>query len=199
MSRFGPATAAHLVPEAASLSVNAKRSVNSDPNFPAYSLSVPVDHFHNESMYEPHSNETFKLHYWINTEHYKPGGPVIVIASGEAGGDGRVPFLQDGIAGILTKGTHGIGVVLEHRYYGQSWPTKDLSTKSLRFLTTDQALADTAYFAQHATFKGLEDHNLTAANTPWIIYGGSYAGGFAVCIPLTSITMNKWKLTIRRH
>lgn len=133
-------------------------------------------------MYEPHSNETFKLHYWINAEHYKPGGPVIMIAGGEAGGDGRIPFLQDGIGGILAKATNGLGVVLEHRYYGKSWPTKDLSTESLRFLTTDQALADTAYFAQHVVFKGLEKYNLTAPNTPWILYGGSYAGGFCVSL-----------------
>jgi hypothetical protein len=46
----------------------------------------------------------------------------------------------------------------------------------LRFLTTNQALADEAYFAQHVVFKGLEDKNLTAPNVAYIGYGGSYAG-----------------------
>jgi hypothetical protein len=74
--------------------------------------------------------------------------------------------------------THGIGVVLEHRYYGTSMPTPDLSTENLRFLTTDQALADEVYFAKNVVFKGLEHENLTAPHTAYIGYGGSYAGAF---------------------
>jgi hypothetical protein len=37
-------------------------------------------------------------------------------------------------------------VSLEHRYYGTSHPFKDLETKNLEFLTTDQALEDIKYF-----------------------------------------------------
>lgn len=37
------------------------------------------------------------------------------------------------------------------------------------------AIADNAYFAQHATFPGVIG-NLTAPDTPWILYGGSLAG-----------------------
>lgn len=79
----------------------------------------------------------------------------------------------------LAKATHGIGVVLEHRYYGESFPTADLSTESLRFLTTEQALADEAYFAQNIVFPGFENVTLTAPTTAYIGYGGSYAGGFS--------------------
>lgn len=93
---------------------------------------------------------------------------------------GRLPYLQKGILGQLAQATNGIGVVLEHRYYGTSFPTPDLSTENLRFLTTDQALADTAYFAEHVVFEGLEDCELTAPNVPYIAYGGSYAGAFVV-------------------
>jgi hypothetical protein len=39
----------------------------------------------------------------------------------------------------------------------------------------DIAIADNAYFAQHAVFPGVEG-NLTAPGTPWILYGGSLAG-----------------------
>lgn len=74
--------------------------------------------------------------------------------------------------------THGIGVVLEHRYYGTSMPTPNLSTKNLRFLTTEQALADEAYFAQNVVFRGLEHLDLTSNTTAYIGYGGSYAGAF---------------------
>ncbi|KAL3425043.1 serine carboxypeptidase S28 [Phlyctema vagabunda] len=146
--------------------------------FPEYNISVPVDHFHNSSRYEPHSNGTFDLRYYFDATYYKAGGPVIVLQSGETSAVGRLGFLQKGLIHQLAQATNGIAVVLEHRYYGTSWPTSDLSTESLRFLTTEQALADEAYFAQNVVFPGLEDLDLTALTVPWIGYGGSYAGAF---------------------
>lgn len=139
---------------------------------------MPIDHFHNDSKYEPHSDGTFNLRYWFDATYYKPGGPVIVLQSGEADGSERLIFLQKGILHELAEATSGLGVVLEHRYYGESFPTPDLSTENLRFLTTEQALADEAYFAQHVVFEGLEHLDLTAPHVPYIGYGGSYAGAF---------------------
>ncbi|TQV91314.1 serine carboxypeptidase S28 [Cordyceps javanica] len=148
-------------------------------NIQEHTLSVPVDHFHNETQYEPHSDDFFSLRYFLETSHYKPGGPVIVIAGGEATAEYRRPTLGVGIGPLLAKATGGIVLVLEHRYYGKSFPVPNLSRENYRFLTTEQAVADTAYFAQHVQFPGLEDQDLTSAKTPWIIYGGSYAGAFA--------------------
>ncbi|KAH8588914.1 putative serine protease K12H4.7 [Bisporella sp. PMI_857] len=160
------------------------RRADTNPStlYPAYNLSVPIDHFHNETKYEPHTNETFNLRYWFDATYYKPGGPVIVLQSGETSGVGRLRFLQKGIVYQIAKATGGLGVILEHRYYGTSMPTPDLSTENLRFLTFDQALADQAYFAKNVKFAGLEDLDLTAPNTPWIAYGGSYAGAFVAVI-----------------
>ena len=56
--------------------------------YPAYNFSVPVDPFHNESRYEPHSNESYNVRYWFDASNYKPGGPVIVLQSGETSGVG---------------------------------------------------------------------------------------------------------------
>ena len=120
----------------------------------------------------------FSLRYFFDASHYKKGGPVIVLESGEDDATDRLPYLQKGIVAKLAQATNGVGVILEHRYYGTSFPTPDLSTENLRFLTTAQALADTAYFAKNIVFPGLESHNLTAPNTKWIAYGGSYAGAF---------------------
>ncbi len=151
--------------------------------YPTRNLSVPVDHFHNETKYEPHSNGTFPLRYWFDASYYEPGGPVIIVQGGETDGSDRLPFLQKGILQQLSKATHGIGVVLEHRYYGESWPVPDLSTKNFRFLTTEQALADEAYFASNIQFPGLEEYgDLTAKTTPYISYGGSYAGAFSALL-----------------
>lgn len=146
--------------------------------YPEYNLTTPIDHFHNDSSYEPHSDGTFDLRYWYDAQFYKPGGPVIVLSGGETSGEDRLPFLQKGIVYQLAKATGGVGVILEHRYYGSSIPVEDFSTESLRFLTTDQALADTAYFAQNVKFEGLEDVDLSPETTAWIAYGGSYAGAF---------------------
>jgi hypothetical protein len=147
-------------------------------NIKAYNLSVPIDHFHNETKYAPHSDGFFNLRYWADVSHYQKGGPVIILHSGEFPSEGRLPFLDHGIASILIKATGGVGIVLEHRYYGTSWPTQNATTESYRFLTTDQALADTAYFSRHLQIPGFEHVNLTATEAPHILYGGSYAGGF---------------------
>ncbi|KAG1758024.1 serine carboxypeptidase S28-domain-containing protein [Suillus lakei] len=141
--------------------------------FPDQWFTQPVDHFSN-------SSDTFKQRYWINTRHYTPGsgGPVIVLDGGETSGEDRIPFLDTGIVEILARATGGVGVVLEHRYYGKSIPVSDLSTDNLRWLNNDQAAADSARFMANVTFPGINE-DLTAPNTPWIYYGGSYAGARA--------------------
>ncbi|PGH19863.1 hypothetical protein AJ80_03780 [Polytolypa hystricis UAMH7299] len=145
-------------------------------NFPNRTISVPVDHFRNSSRYEPHTDETFELRYWFDASHYVKGGPVIILAAGEADAIERLPYMEKGILGQLARATNGIGVVLEHRYYGESFPMKDLSTESLRFLSTEQAMADTAYFAKNVVFEGLDHLDLTSRGAPYILYGGSYSG-----------------------
>lgn len=114
----------------------------------------------------------------FDASHYKEGGPVFLIAAGETNGRDRFPFLSHGIVTQLAKTYNGLGVILEHRYYGESYPFADLTTKNIRFLSTEQAMADYAYFASNVVFPGLEHLNLTADAVPWIGYGGSYAGAF---------------------
>lgn len=158
-----------------------KDAVDPSKLYPAYNMSVPIDHFHNDSSYEPHSDGLFNLRYWFDSSHYKPGGPVIVLQSGETSGEDRLPFLQKGILAQLSQATNGVGVVLEHRYYGTSFPVPDLSTENLRFLTTDQALGDMVFFARNAKFDGLE-RNMTSYENAYIAYGGSYAGALVAIL-----------------
>ncbi|KZV66837.1 peptidase S28 [Peniophora sp. CONT] len=142
--------------------------------FPVYTFEQPLDHFYNST------DETFGQRYWVSTRHYKPGtgAPVIVLDGGETSGEDRLPFLDTGILDILAKATGGVGVVLEHRYYGESISVKNLTTDSLRWLNNEQALEDSAEFMRNVKFEGI-DEDLSAPNTPWIYYGGSYAGARA--------------------
>ncbi|PFH49952.1 hypothetical protein AMATHDRAFT_62072 [Amanita thiersii Skay4041] len=131
----------------------------------------PLDHFNNET------GDTFLQRFWVSTRHFKPGtgAPVIVLDGGETSGEDRLPYLDTGIVDLLAKNTGGVGVILEHRYYGESIATMNLTTDALRFLNNEQAAADSANFMANVKFDGI-DEDLTAPNTPWIYYGGSYAG-----------------------
>ena len=90
------------------------------PEFLEETFTQPLDHFYNST------DATFPQRFWINSRHYKPcpGAPVIVIDGGETNGEDRLPFLDTGIADILARATGGVGVVLEHRYYGAFSPTR---------------------------------------------------------------------------
>jgi hypothetical protein len=71
----------------------------------------------------------------------------------------------------------GIGVVLENRYYGTSCPYNTSTTDELRYLTTEQVIADFDLFARKVQLPSIKDIN--APNTPWIVYGGSYPGALS--------------------
>ncbi|EIW59107.1 peptidase S28 [Trametes versicolor FP-101664 SS1] len=142
--------------------------------FPAHWFTQPLDHFTNAS------GHTFEQRYWISTRHYRPrpDAPVIVLDGGETSGRDRLPFLDTGIVEILTKATGGVGVILEHRYYGRTIPVQNFTTDSLRWLNNAQSAADSANFMANVKFPGI-DEDLAAPNHPWIYYGGSYAGARA--------------------
>lgn len=60
----------------------------------------------------------------------------------------------------------------------------------LKYLTTEQALADIPYFAANFSRLNHPDFDLTPRGTPWIMIGGSYPGIRA------AITRNKYPDTI---
>ncbi|KAI5365513.1 putative peptidase S28, alpha/Beta hydrolase [Septoria linicola] len=144
-------------------------------SYQAHTIDQPIDHFQNESKYHPHTNATFKQRYFFDDSYYKPGGPVFLYIGGETSAENRFSNLETGIIQLLMNATNGLGVILENRYYGQSFPYNTSSTDELRFSTTEQTIADNAFFAKHAEFPGV-NATLTAPQTPWILYGGSLAG-----------------------
>ena len=71
---------------------------------------------------------------------------------------------------------NGTTIVLEHRFYGLSNPLPDLSVKSLRLYTIQQAIDDLEYFAKNVNLPMPGGDSVTPDNAPWVLIGGSYAG-----------------------
>jgi len=136
----------------------------SGSQFPEQWFTQRLDHFHLAD------NQTWQQRYWRNFEHYKEGGPTFIMIGGEgAASPGR---LSSGVWTRFAKEQGAALFILEHRFYGNSTPTSDLSTENLVYLNSQQALADLAQFIESKK----QEHNLTG---PWIAFGGSYAGSLA--------------------
>jgi len=63
---------------------------------------------------------------------------------------------------------------VEHRFYGKSWPTANMTTDALSVLSSEQALADLARIIEH-----VKETNSELINSPVITFGGSYPGNLA--------------------
>jgi len=64
-------------------------------------------------------------------------------------------------------------LAVEHRFYGESMPTADLSTENLALLSSQQALADFAYFHDYI------NQQYDSYGSKWIAFGGSYSGSLS--------------------
>ncbi|KAL7626655.1 hypothetical protein AAE478_003429 [Parahypoxylon ruwenzoriense] len=168
--------AALLSPDAQALQIK-RDTPRDEPQYGVNYFDQKINHFPDDERFtrSPLSNGTFKQRYYFDASYYKPGGPVYLYISGETSGPSRFSNLQTGIIQILMEATSGLGVILENRYYGESYPFNTSTTDELLFLTTNQTIADNAYFARNAVFPGISG-DLTAPSTPWILYGGSLAG-----------------------
>lgn len=96
----------------------------------------------------------------------------MVFISGE--GAGAPYWVSESEATYFAEQYGGLVIELEHRFYGASFPTENASTENLRYLSSEQALADLAWFQLYAQ-KKLN----VGPNAKWVTYGGSYAGALA--------------------
>ena len=113
---------------------------------------------------------TWKQRYWVSWEHFQAGGPALIMIGGE--GEENPAWLRAGALAEYGEQYGAAMFILEHRYYGQSRPTQDLSVKNLTWLSSHQALADLAGFIEGMSAQ----HNITG---PWVAIGGSYPGSLA--------------------
>ncbi|KAI9686127.1 MAG: hypothetical protein M1820_010679 [Bogoriella megaspora] len=145
------------------------------PRYPTYTFDQLIDHFPESPRYAPHTDATFKQRYVYDSTYYKPGGPVYLYIGGETSAESRFSNLVTGLIQILMQETNGLGIILENRYYGQSYPFNTSTTDQLAYLTTEQTIADNEYFARNVKLPGINE-TLNAPDRPWILYGGSLAG-----------------------
>ncbi|MED6264478.1 hypothetical protein CHARACLAT_015365 [Characodon lateralis] len=124
-----------------------------------------LDHFNGAD------SRVWKQRYFVNEAFYKPGGPVFLMIGGE--GPANPAWMKEGTWLTYAEKLGALCFMLEHRFYGKSHPTADLSTDNLRLLSSRQALADLAHFR---TVMG-ETRGLT--NRKWVAFGGSYPGSLA--------------------
>lgn len=73
----------------------------------------------------------------------------------------------------LAKEHNALMVNVEHRFYGESYPTLDMSTKNLQYLSSQQALADLARIISKVK------KDLGTESSKVITVGGSYPGNMA--------------------
>ncbi|EGG23794.1 hypothetical protein DFA_05930 [Cavenderia fasciculata] len=122
-----------------------------------------LDHFNTINQ------QTFQQRYVINDQYWNGKGPVFIMINGEG------PMSLATVTGLQfvnwAQQSNALIISLEHRYYGASFATDDLSTDNLAYLTPQQALADNAAFREFVavTFN-------VPATSKWVSFGGSYSG-----------------------
>jgi serine protease 16 len=120
---------------------------------------------------------TWLQRFWSNRTFFDRGGgkgPVFLYIEGE--GSGSPYNALEGEHVDLAAVHNALIVVLEHRFYGASIPTADLTTESLSLLSSHQAIGDIARFLNgyvSPTF------NITFPNTKVVTFGGSYPGALS--------------------
>ncbi|EJT46697.1 hypothetical protein A1Q1_04662 [Trichosporon asahii var. asahii CBS 2479] len=150
-----------------------------DPVKGPFCFDQKISHFDNSQQ------GTFCQRYWISTKEWKAGGAVILHDAGESEASGSTYYMKKGLLHHLMAATHGLGIVLEHRYYGKSTPLDSFSTDNMRFLNLKESLEDSANFIRNfklpegVTVEGANADTFKPNNVPWIYQGCSYPGAKA--------------------
>jgi hypothetical protein len=150
-----------------------------------HGMLLPIDHN------KPQIG-TFCNRYWVQKAFYQPGGPVFIWHAGEDRGEksleniasnGKTKDENLSVFETFLQSFGGLGIVLEHRYYGKSIPgnvkIKDKRDIDFQYLTIDLALADVDAFVRNFKHKDYPKVDFSPENTPWISVGGSYSGMIA--------------------
>ncbi|XP_073975954.1 putative serine protease K12H4.7 isoform X1 [Rhodnius prolixus] len=139
-------------------------------------VQLPPDQWFEQKLdhFDPTNKKTWLQRYGVNDSFAKVvrEAPVFLMIGGE--GEANPKWLVKGAWIDYAQKFGALCFQLEHRYYGKSRPTADVSVENLRYLSSEQALADLAYF-----IKGMNKKYNLDENNKWIAFGGSYPGSLA--------------------
>ncbi|GMF42991.1 unnamed protein product [Phytophthora fragariaefolia] len=110
---------------------------------------------------------TYQQRYFVCDRHFRPGGVMFFYVGNEADVE-----LYLNHTGLMWENADEFGAMLvfaEHRYFGKSVPFGKDVTKHMRYLSTEQALADYAVLITHLK-------EAWGRDIPVIGFGGSYGG-----------------------
>ncbi|KAG4913558.1 hypothetical protein JHK85_054947 [Glycine max] len=135
-----------------------------------------LDHFN----FNPQSNHTFQQRYLINDTFWggaKNNAPIFVYT----GNEGNIEWFTQNTGFMFENAPsfQALLVFIEHRFYGKSIPfggnktVAYANTSTLGYLSSTQALAD------YATLIIDLKKNLSATDSPVVVFGGSYGGMLA--------------------
>jgi len=147
-----------------------------EPAVPPPSTGTVVEEWITQRLdnFDPTNEITWQQRYMMNGEHFQPDGCIFLFLSGEwAISEYR---LENSLMEEMSQEFSCYMFYLEHRYYGESRPTANITDESLRFLTVEQALADAAHFIEYVKSSAVTPG---AQNSPVIVIGGQYSGSLA--------------------
>ncbi|XP_055609597.1 putative serine protease K12H4.7 [Uranotaenia lowii] len=138
-------------------------------------FTTRLDHFNSQNTQE------FQLRYLQVSDFYRPGGPILIFLAGNTALEDWMVYRGTLIYQLAEK-MNALLIGVESRFYGSSRPTEDTTTENLRFLNTDQILADFAEFVTYLRHEVVENEyaKVLVAGSE---YGGSLATWFRVRYP----------------
>jgi len=130
-----------------------------------------MDHFNAKN------SDTISIKYYYDEYYYdkNPNSPICVMLGGE-GPESKLTLQGHFVINDVAEKHHGLMLSLEHRFYGESYPT-DLRDEYLKFLSAEQALADYAEIIVAVKEELKENYGIE--DPPVIVFGGSYSGNLA--------------------
>lgn len=139
------------------------------PNTTKHWYTQAIDHFSWGPT--PTRQQTFQQRYFVHDAYWKKGGPIFFYCGNEANVE-----LYVNATGLMWENAKSFGAAMvfaEHRYYGESQPFGEQTSKHLHYLTMEQALAD---YAQLIRFL---KRSWNSAESTVVAFGGSYGGMLA--------------------
>ncbi|GLV45696.1 uncharacterized protein CBL_02716 [Carabus blaptoides fortunei] len=132
-------------------------------------ITQNLDHFNSSNL------DKWTMRYMYNGQFFRAGGPILIMLGAEW--TIEPSWLQSGQMYDIAREHGAFMFYTEHRFYGQSMPRKVLTVDNLKYLNTDLALADVAYFIRE-----IKKELPYLAQSRVIVFGGSYGGNMAIWI-----------------